>query len=156
MTTVGSTLNIQSNQITLRENIVSIVLSELNRGNVINAVDLFGENFKFIDHALGLEFNDRKRLEVFFRKTRELFPDAHVNVTTIIESGNRVVAEWTFTATHVELVWPGSQAKVPRALPGVSIVTLTDGRVSEWSDYYDKITARRSRLVDFFTEWTEL
>ena len=93
MTTMSSNLNIQSNQITPSENVVSIILTELNRGNVINAVNLFGEDFKFIDHALGLEFNDKERLEVFFCKIRELFPDAHVNVTTIIESGNRVAAE---------------------------------------------------------------
>ena len=97
MTTMSSNLNIQSNQITPSENVVSIILTELNRGNVINAVNLFGEDFKFIDHALGLEFNDKERLEVFFCKIREIFPDAHVNVTTIIESGNRVVAEWNFT-----------------------------------------------------------
>lgn len=42
-----------------------------------------------------------------------------------------------------------------RSLPGASIVAITGGRISEWSDYYDSRTANRSRLADFFTDWRE-
>ena len=155
MTTVNSVLDMQSSHTELGKQIVSCVVAKLNDGNVADAVHHFGANFKFSDHALGLEFIDKARLEEFFYKTHELFPDAHLKVTASFESGNHVVAEWTLTATHLELVWPGREARTLRSLPGVSIVAITGGRISDWSDYYDRITARRSRLADFFTDWIE-
>jgi steroid delta-isomerase-like uncharacterized protein len=155
MTTMNSALNMQSSYTELGKEIVSSVLARLNQGNIADAVDHFGGKFKFSDHALGLEFNDKAGLEEFFHKIHELFPDAHLDVTAIFESGNHVVAEWTLTATHVEFFWAWREARVRRSLPGVSIVALTGGRISEWSDYYDSRTARRGRLADSFTEWTE-
>jgi steroid delta-isomerase-like uncharacterized protein len=155
MTTMNSVMDMQSSHTELGKQIVSAVVESLNQGNVADAVDCFGGDFKFSDHALGLEFADKMRLEEFFHKTRELFPDVHLNVTSVFESGNHVVAEWTLTATHLELVWPGREARMLRSLPGVSIVAITGGRISDWSDYYDRITARRSRLADFFTDWIE-
>jgi hypothetical protein len=155
MTTMNSALDMQSSYTELGIQIVSSVVARHNQGNVADAVDHFGGQFKFSDHALGLEFNDKARLEEFFHKTHELFPDARLDVTPIFESGNHVFAEWTFTATHVEFFWPGREARVRRSLPGVSIVALTGGRICEWSDYYDSTTARRGRLADFFTEWIE-
>ena len=116
MTTMNSALDMQSSYTELSIQIVSSVVARLNQGNVADAVDHFGEQFKFSDHALGLEFNDKARLEEFFHKTHELFPDARLDVTAIFESGNHVVAEWTFTATHVEFFWPGARgasAKIP-------------------------------------------
>lgn len=155
MTTINNALNIQSSRTDQREEVVSSVMANLNQGNVVDAVNHFGADFKFSDHALRLEFEDKVRLEEFFHKIRELFPDGYLDVTAIFESGNRVVAEWTFTATHVEFLWPGRETRVSKSLPGISIVTITNGRISQWSDYYDKITARRSRIAEFFTEWIE-
>lgn len=90
----------QSSHTELGKRIVSSVVAGLIQGNVADAVDHFGVTFKFSDHALGLEFNDKARQEEFFYKAHELFPDAHLNVTASFESGNHVVAEWTLTATH--------------------------------------------------------
>ena len=134
---------------------MSSVVADLNEGNITHAVDKFGEDFKFTDHALGLEFNDKERLGQFLHKSRELFPDARLELTAIFVNGSHVIAEWNLTATHVELFWLGRERRVRRSLPGVSVVGITGGRISEWSDYYDKITARRSRLADFFNEWIE-
>lgn len=156
MTTTTSTLNMQPSQMDLGIAIVSSVVAALNEGNVTHALDLFGRDVKFTDHALGLEFNGKARLEEFFRKARELFPDAQLDVTNVIASKNQIVAEWTFTATHTEFAWPGREGRVSRSLRGVSTVRMTDGRIGEWSDYYDELTARRSKLADFFTEWIEL
>src|SRR3954447_8110457 len=156
MTTMNSALNMQSEQAGLGKKVVSSVVADLNEGNVARAVDQFGGAFRFTDQALGLEFNDKARLGEFFDKSRELFPDAHLEVTDIFEDGNHVVAEWTLTATHVESYWFGREARVPRSLRGVSVVAMTGGQITEWADYYDNITARRSRLSELFTEWIEL
>jgi steroid delta-isomerase-like uncharacterized protein len=145
----------QSAQTGLGRRVVSSVVADLNEGNITHAVDKFGEDFKFTDHALGLEFNDKELLGQFLHKSRQLFPDARLELTSIFESGSHIIAEWNLTATHVELFWPRGEGRVRRSLPGVSVVGITGGRISEWSDYYDKLTARRGRLADFFTEWTE-
>ena len=155
MTTINSALNMQSAQTGLGKRVVSSVIANLNEGNITNVVDEFSEDLKFTDHALGLEFKDKTRLRDFLHKSRELFPDARLELTAIFESESHVVAEWNLTATHVEYFWPGGEGRVRRSLPGISVVGITDGRISEWSDYYDKLTARRGRLADFFTEWTE-
>lgn len=148
MTTMNTVLDMQSSHTEFGKQIVSSVGAKINQGKAADAVDHFGVDFKFNDHALELEFNDKARLEEFFNKTRELSPDAHLNVTAIFESGNHVVAEWTLTATHVEHFWPRNEFRVRRSLPGVSIVAITSGQISEWSDYYDSRTANRSRLSD--------
>ena len=155
MATTNDALITQSAQMGLGKKVLSSVVAALNEGNIIHAVGEFGEEFKFIDHALELEFNDKARLGEFLHKSHELFPDARLELMAIFECGSHVIAEWNLTATHVEIFWLGHERRVRRFLSGISVVDITDGRIREWSDYYDKLTARRGRLAAFFTEWTE-
>jgi hypothetical protein len=46
--------------------------------------------------------------------------------------------------------------KVPVSLHGASIVRIDDGKITDWSDYYDGLTSRRTALASYFTEWVEL
>ena len=39
---------------------------------------------------------------------------------------------------------------------GASIVRIENGKISDWADYYDVLTSRRTALASFFTEWIEL
>jgi hypothetical protein len=41
-------------------------------------------------------------------------------------------------------------------LHGASIIRIENGKVSEWSDYYDGLTSRRTALAAQFEEWVEL
>jgi hypothetical protein len=40
----------------------------------VEVLDQFSEQFTFSDHALELEFKDKRRLREFWEKIRELFP----------------------------------------------------------------------------------
>jgi hypothetical protein len=40
-------------------------------------------------------------------------------------------------------------------LQGVSIVRADNGKITDWSDYYDGLTSRRTALASYFTEWVE-
>jgi hypothetical protein len=40
----------------------------------------------------------------------------------------------------------------PVSVHGVSIVHIDNGKVVDWSDYYDKLTSRRAALASYFTE----
>jgi limonene-1,2-epoxide hydrolase len=45
---------------------------------------------------------------------------------------------------------------VPVCVQGISVVQVTNGKISEWSDYYDQLTSRRYGVAALFTEWIEL
>ena len=74
---------------------------------------------------------------------------------TIFVSGDRVVVEWTVRATLIEPYLGGLSRTVPISLQGVSIVRTDNGKITEWADYYDGLTSRRTRLASYFTEWIE-
>src|ERR1700733_10079448 len=107
----------------------------------------------------GLIWNSRTRSAWLSssEKARELYPDSLLQTDAIYVSCDRVITEWTFQANVTE---PGYYAGVSLTFPvsvhGVSIVLIENGKVADWSDYYDKLTSRRSTLASYFTEWVEL
>ena len=113
----------------------------------------FNDQFTFTDHALGLEFKDKERLIEFLAKTRELFPDSDRRDNTIFNSGDRVISEWTLTATKTEPFLGGRLRKVPICVRGISVVQIKNGKISQWSDYYDQLKSRRYGITAWFTEW---
>ena len=133
--------------------ILQSVLTALSHGKISEAVDQFDDDFTFNDQALGLEFTDKGRLSEFFQKSRELSPDAVVEVISTFESGDHVIAEWKLTATQTVSYW--IQLQVPISLLGVSIAEIENGRITHWSDYYDEKTSRRVTLASLFTDWIE-
>jgi len=94
-------------------------------------------------------------LAEFFQKTREFYPDSFIQTDTILISGDRVAVEWTVRATLIELSFGGLSRTVPISLQGVSIVRTDNGKITDWADYYDGLTSRRTRLAAYFTEWIE-
>ena len=137
------------------QGIFQSVLEALNQGRISQAVDLFDDDLTFNDHALGLDFTDKGRLTEFFEKCREFFPDAAVEVMSIFECGDRVVAEWKLNATETVPFGP-TKLRKPISVRGTSIVQIENGSVIRWSDYYDSIASRRFKVAAFFEEWVEL
>jgi len=134
--------------------ILQTVLAALNQRNISRAVHQFADDFAFIDYALDLEFKDKGRLTEFFQKAYELFPDTVVELVSTFECGDYAIAEWKLTATQIEQY--GSRSyRFPIVLRGSTIVQIENGRVAHWSDYYDRLTSRRSPLKAFFEEWIE-
>ena len=140
-----------------REGVALNVLERLRNGRIEDAIGCFAEEFSFKDHGVDLEFKNKECLAEFFRKARELYPDSLLQIDAIFVSGDRVIAEWTLQANVTE---PGYYAGVSLTFPvsvhGVSIVLIDNGKVADWSDYYDKLTSRRAALASYFTEWVEL
>lgn len=136
--------------------VVLTLLKHLSDGKIKDATACFAENFRFSDRGIGLEFKDRVRLAEFFQKTRELNTNASLQTDRILGSGDYVVAEWTFRTTLIEPFYGGLQRRVPISLPGVSIARIGNGKITEWTDYYDGPTARRTALAAYFEEWVEL
>jgi steroid delta-isomerase-like uncharacterized protein len=141
---------------TASEGLVLIALSDLNSGRVDDAITHFAEQFKFTDHGIGLEFMDKERLIEFFQKAREFYPDYVVHAERVFVSGDHVIMDWTLQATLTEPFFGALSRKVRVSLPGVSLIRIDNGKISDWADYYDGRTSRRMALASFFTEWVEL
>jgi steroid delta-isomerase-like uncharacterized protein len=140
---------------TTPDRILQIALAAWRQGNFVATANQFNDQFTFTDHALGLEFKDKGRLTEFLAKTRELFPDSERKVKTIFSSGDRVISEWTLTATQTD-PFLGVRLKVSICVHGISVVQIKNGKISQWSDYYDQLQSRRNGLAAWFTEWLEL
>jgi steroid delta-isomerase-like uncharacterized protein len=139
------------------EGVVLTVLEHLSSGKIEDAIACFAEEFSFKDHGVDLEFKNKERLAEFFRKARELYPDSLLQTDAIFVSGDRVITEWTLQANVTKLgYYAGVSLTFPVSVRGVSIVLIDNGKIADWSDYYDALTSRRSALASYFTEWVEL
>ena len=156
MNTHSTDLDNASAEATTSDRILQAALAAWKQDNFVEVIDHFNDQFTFTDHALGLEFKDKGRLTEFLAKTRELFPDSERRDNTIFISANRVITEWTLTATKTEPFLYGRLRKVPIWVQGISVVQVTNGKISQWSDYYDQMRSRRYDLAAWFTEWIEL
>jgi len=143
-------------EIAAQGEVVWTVLMHLKNGKISDATACFAEKFEFKDRGIGLEFKNSERLAEFFQKTRELYPDSSLQTDMIFVSGEHVITEWTLETTLMEPFYGGLSRKVPVSLRGASIVRVHDGKITDWSDYYDGLTSRRTALASYFTEWVEL
>ena len=143
-------------QMTASEEVVLNALTNLKNGKIENAIARFAKEFRFKDHGLGLEFNDKDRLAEFFRKSREFYPDSFLQTDTIFLSGDHLITEWTLQTVVTEPFYGQLTRQVRVSLPGISIVRTESGLITDWADYYDGLTSRRTALASHFTEWREL
>jgi steroid delta-isomerase-like uncharacterized protein len=135
--------------------ILQSALTALSAGRISQVVARFDDWFKFNDYALTLEFTEKTRLTEFFEKSRELFPDAALEVTSVMESGDRAVAEWKLTATQTVPFFGNTSYRLRISVRGATVIRVERGRIVEWSDYYDQSSSRRMSLAAHFTEWVE-
>jgi steroid delta-isomerase-like uncharacterized protein len=156
MNTNSTVLENASVEATTPHRILQTALAAWTQGNFVAAADQFNDQFTFTDHALGLEFKDKERLTEFFAKIRERFPDSERKDNTIYNSGDRVISEWTLTATQSESFMGGRLRKVPICVEGITVVQIKNGKINQWSDYYDQLKSRRYGVADLFTEWIEI
>ena len=136
--------------------VILAVLTHLQKGEISEATTCFAESFQFNDWGIGLEFSDKRRLAQFFQKARELYPDSSLQTDMLLVSGNHVITQWTLHTVLTEPFYGGLSRKLPISLHGASIVRVENGKVREWSDYYDGLKSRRTALGAHFEEWVEL
>jgi len=81
--------------------------------------------------------------------------DSERKAKTIVSNGDHVISEWTLTATCKEPFLGGGLRIVPICVRGVSGVQIKNGKITQWSDYYDQPSSRRYSVAAWFTEWIE-
>ena len=142
------------NRVVTPVQLLQTVFAALNKRDTRRAIDQFAGEFVFRDNALDLEFKGKERLTEFFQKSFELFPDTVVQLVSSFECDDYAIAEWKLAATHTEAF--GSLIHRSRiALLGSTIVQAKHGRIIRWSDFYDQLASRRTKLGAFFEEWVE-
>jgi ketosteroid isomerase-like protein len=134
---------------------VLTVLAHLKNGKISDAIARFAEEFRFKDYGIGLEFQDKKQLAEFFEKTRALYPDSSLVTDTIFVSGDHVIFEWTLQAILTEPFYGQLSRRVRVTVQGASVVRTDNGKITDWADYYDGLSSRRTALASHFTEWVE-
>jgi|SRR6516162_4491424 len=90
-----------------------------------------------------------------FSERRELYPGSFVQTERIFVSGSNVLTEWTLQTTLIEPAFGNCKWKIPLSLHGASVVRIENGRIMNWSDYYDGLISRRTASASYFTEWVE-
>lgn len=89
------------------------------------------------DLAVGFRGQGAAQVEGFMREILKAEPDFVWKVTNVIESGDTVVAEWTWTATHTGDSPIGRVAGKHITGRGASVAVIKNGRIQRLTDYYD-------------------
>ena len=113
MNTHSTVLDNALAEATTSDRILQTALAAWRQRNFVEVVDQFNDQFTVTDHALGLEFKDQERLIEFLAKIGERFPDSERRDNSIFSNGDRVISEWTLTATQAEPFLGGRLRKVP-------------------------------------------
>lgn len=133
--------------------ILQSALNALSEGRISEVVEQFADRFTFNDHALTLELKDKLRLAEFFEKYREVFPDRAFEICSMFESGDHAIAEWRLSATE-NVPLSSISHRVPISLQGSTIIRVENGKIVQWSEYYDQSNLP-IKLAAFFRERTE-
>jgi ketosteroid isomerase-like protein len=154
MSTISVNADVASIGVSTPAHILESILAALNQGKISEVADQFDDHFTFIDHALDIGFTDKDHLIEFFYKSREFFPDGAVEVDSGFACGDHAIATWKFTATQTES-YGSRHYRFPVVVEGLTIISVKNGRIVRWSDYYDRMTSRRVVLASFFKKWIE-
>jgi steroid delta-isomerase-like uncharacterized protein len=89
------------------------------------------------DIAAGFRGQGPAQIKGFMRDMLKQQPDLNWQLTTVIESGPIVAAEWTWTSTYTGDS-PGGPVKAKRISGrGASVAVIEQGRIKRFTDYYD-------------------
>lgn len=146
--------NFGSTSTLMLANVVQAI-AELNNGKVVDAVRHFNDRFLYQDHAFELEFSDKGRLTDFFQKRIELFPDIRIQIDSKLLTDDHAVLQWHLVGTISEPFWGKLSRAVSIQTAGSSIISINDGLIESWADYYDGASSRWRGLADCFTEYVE-
>jgi ketosteroid isomerase-like protein len=131
-----------------RPSIWQAALNALAKGDIDEAVDQFDDQFIFSDHALGLEFKRKDQLYGYFRRIREFFSESERTDHTLFSSGDVIFSQWRMAVIRSKPFLDGRFRKIKSEAHGISVVRVSDGRIVQWSEYYDQTRLQHFCLED--------
>jgi steroid delta-isomerase-like uncharacterized protein len=89
------------------------------------------------DIAQGFRGQGPAQIKDFMRAEIEGEPDLNWRLTTVVDAGPFVAAEWTWTGTFTGDGPSGPVVRQRISGRGASIVVIENGRIKRFTDYYD-------------------
>ena len=89
------------------------------------------------DIAQGFRGQGPAQIKDFMRAEIEREPDLSWHLTTVVEAGPVVAAEWTWTGTFTGDSPIGPVVRKRISGRGASIAVIENGRIKRFTDYYD-------------------
>ncbi len=83
------------------------------------------------------------QVKEFMRGMIKEQPDLHWQLTTVVEEGPAVAAEWTWTSTFTGDSPSGPVVRKRISARGASFAVIENGRIKRFTDYYDTASAFR-------------
>ena len=90
-------------------------------------------------------YEGREAIGAYLEGADKPFSDLRMETAGLIEEGDTVVAEWVWRATHTAPLPMPDGTEIPATgkaveIPGVSVITVRDGKAAEQHDYFDNVT----------------
>ena len=95
------------------------------------------------DIAQGFRGQGPAQIKDFMRAMNEGQPDLNWRLTTVVDAGPVVAAEWTWMSTFTGDSPSGPVVRKRISARGASIAVIENGRIKRFSDYYDLASAFR-------------
>jgi steroid delta-isomerase-like uncharacterized protein len=83
------------------------------------------------------------QIKEFMRGMIKDQPDLNWHLTTVVEAGPVVAAEWTWTSTYTGDTPSGPVMRKRISARGASVAVIENGRIKRFTDYYDMASAFR-------------
>lgn len=107
-----------------------------NQGNLSVIDELASEGFANHDPSDGGEFVGREGAKQQILTFRTAFPDLHLTIDEMIETGDKVVMRWTATGTHLGELTGLAPTGARITTTGITIDRFQDGKtVESWSNW---------------------
>jgi steroid delta-isomerase-like uncharacterized protein len=110
----------------------------LNQGNLCVADELCHANVAYRSPVVSIDGADR--LKRFFLMIRKAFPDLHYVVEDLVAEGDKVVSSFSSRGTCLGGFEGTPLSGRQFSVPGVTILCMHDGRISEVRSFWDIYT----------------
>ena len=108
-----------------------------NRRDTVAIDSLLGPGGIHDDLSWGLHGVGPAQVNGFMRNVLKTQPDYKWTISSTFADGPHVAAEWTWKGTYSGQSPAGMLKNVPTAGRGVAIVDIENGKIKQFTDYYD-------------------
>ena len=127
---------------TLKTTLSTFMEEIWNSGNFARCSELVAESYK-VKHDPGDPWEGKQlNLATFEQRvmySRNAFPDLRFDIQEMVAEGNKVVASWIMSGTHLGDLPDLPATGRPFAIPGMTIYDFKDGKVCGHHQSFDRL-----------------
>jgi steroid delta-isomerase-like uncharacterized protein len=122
------------------KSLLQAFISAWNRHDAAAFDTLLTPDAIYEDIAWGFRGQGLEQIKGLMRDMIESEPDFDWRLTTVIESGPIVAAEWTWTATFTGDTPIGHVVRRRISGRGATVAVIGNGKIKHFTDYYDMVS----------------